>query len=163
MRSLIVIFFSLAIISCADKQAPRLMAPPKPDPKPQAKIKGEASATGLDVVYNPRVDILFVIDNSRSMKEDILTLRRNIRTFADKLSENSVMDYHIGAVTVFDSGRFTNTEDGVFKVDPSDGRSVLYLEKGELIPLKNEQGKRLWHAPAMSVEAILTSSPLYLM
>ena len=74
MKSLILLFTSLLVLSCADKESPRLMAPPLPDPKPQPKVKGEATSTGLDVVYNPRVDILFIIDNSRSMEEDILTL-----------------------------------------------------------------------------------------
>ncbi|MEZ4872063.1 MAG: hypothetical protein R2827_07430 [Bdellovibrionales bacterium] len=147
MRKQILVLLMLFTFGCVDAKSPRLMAPPLPDPTPQPKIKSETKSTGLDVVYNPRVDILFIIDNSRSMVEDIKTLQSNIQKFVEALSNNTAIDYHIAATTVFDKKRYTNSEDGVFKIDPNDGRTQLYLEKGELIPLKNAAGERLWNAP----------------
>ncbi len=50
-------------------------------------------------VYNPKVDILFVIDNSGSMNAAQANLARNARIFADEMSRVSALDYHIGVLT----------------------------------------------------------------
>lgn len=51
------------------------------------------------MVFNPRVDILFVIDNSGSMDSAQMNLSRNAAFFADAMSRVSILDYHIGVVT----------------------------------------------------------------
>jgi hypothetical protein len=50
------------------------------------------------------VDILFVIDNSRSMAEEQLILQKNINKFVGALQAMK-SDYHIGVVSVYDQGR----------------------------------------------------------
>lgn len=50
-------------------------------------------------VFNPKVDILFVIDSSGSMDSAQNNLSRNAYFFADAISKMSVLDYHIGVVT----------------------------------------------------------------
>jgi len=49
--------------------------------------------------FNPKVDILFVIDNSGSMGSVQNSLSRNAYLFADAISKVSILDYHIGVVT----------------------------------------------------------------
>lgn len=53
--------------------------------------------------FNPRVDILFVIDNSDSMKSAQSNLVRNIDQFAAGIQKNKMIDYHIGVTSVWDS------------------------------------------------------------
>ena len=50
-------------------------------------------------VFNPMVDILFVIDDSGSMSGPQDNLRRNAYLFADAISRATLLDYHIGVVT----------------------------------------------------------------
>lgn len=50
----------------------------------------------------PKVDILFVIDNSNSMNEHQQNLRRNIPNFLEAFRRKANVDFHIGMVTVFD-------------------------------------------------------------
>lgn len=50
-------------------------------------------------VFNPKVDILFVIDSSGSMDSAQNNLSRNAFMFADAISKISILDYHIGVVT----------------------------------------------------------------
>lgn len=49
--------------------------------------------------FNPKVDILFVIDNSGSMTEAQENVSRNAFMFADAISKVSILNYHIGVVT----------------------------------------------------------------
>jgi len=53
--------------------------------------------------FNPQVDILFVTDNSESMKSAQANLVRNIDKFADGINRNKMIDYHIGVVSTWDS------------------------------------------------------------
>lgn len=61
--------------------------------------------------FNPQVDILFVTDNSDSMKSAQANLVRNIDKFADGIAKNRMIDYHIGVVSTWDSSeRFATTK-----------------------------------------------------
>ena len=53
--------------------------------------------------FNPRVDILFVIDNSDSMKAAQANLVKNIGLFSAGIQKNKMIDYHIGVTSVWDS------------------------------------------------------------
>lgn len=55
-------------------------------------------------VFNPKVDILFVIDDSGSMDDAQNNLRRNAHIFADEISRMSILDFHIGVTTTDMSG-----------------------------------------------------------
>ncbi|HAG91170.1 MAG TPA: hypothetical protein DCL41_04830 [Bdellovibrionales bacterium] len=80
--------------------------------------------------YDPRVDILFVIDNSASMEVHQANLRRNIKKFVDAIAKTKIIDFHIGVTTVFDSSRYGS------EVKKTCGGKQNYLENGELSPLK---------------------------
>ncbi|MFN7729710.1 MAG: hypothetical protein ACK5P7_11185 [Bdellovibrio sp.] len=103
---------------------------PKYDPIPADQIRWitlDGGQSELD--FNPKVDILFVSDNSESMKSAQENLSRNINRFVDAFQKNKMIDYHIGVVSVWDSSeRFVKTK--------KDGYAI-----GELRKLKNASGQ----------------------
>lgn len=50
-------------------------------------------------VYDPKVDILFVVDNSGSMGVHQKNLSTNVNKFVSTFTKTSVLDYNIGVVT----------------------------------------------------------------
>lgn len=61
--------------------------------------------------FNPQVDILFITDNSDSMRTAQENLVRNIDKFADGINQNKMIDYHIGVISTWDaSERFASTK-----------------------------------------------------
>jgi hypothetical protein len=105
MNSLIKRFTALtcavipsAFLACAPANS-RLMAPAEAS-------TAHTQSTGLQVEYQPKVDILFVIDNSDSMKEHQERLKANIDRFVEAFEAHERLDFHIGVVSVFDSKRF---------------------------------------------------------
>lgn len=85
---------------------------------PKAKInKEEVSEKPADfAIFNPKVDILFVIDNSASMDGAQNNLSRNAAAFADGISKVSILDYHIGVLTTDMSCSYTNKPDACGKL-----------------------------------------------
>ncbi len=55
-------------------------------------------------VFDPKVDILFVVDNSGSMGAHQGNLSRNVAKFTSIFTKSSVLDYNIGIVTTDMSG-----------------------------------------------------------
>ncbi|MFS4460134.1 VWA domain-containing protein [Bdellovibrio sp. HCB2-146] len=69
----------------------------------------EYSEKPTDVAYfSPKVDILFVIDNSGSMSSVQKSLETNAYMFADALSKMPVLDYHVGVIST-DMERYTES------------------------------------------------------
>lgn len=109
-----------------DKPAPEKPVVPKYDPIPADKIQWISIDGGQsELDFNPKVDIIFVLDNSDSMKSAQENLSRNINRFVDGFGKNRMIDYHIGVVSVWDSSeRFVKNK--------KDGYAI-----GELRKLKN--------------------------
>ncbi|MBC7465504.1 MAG: hypothetical protein H7256_05885 [Bdellovibrio sp.] len=61
----------------------------------------EASKT--QAAADPKVNVLFVVDNSGSMKSYQEKLSKNMRLFSDKFFTNARIDYRIGVVPIYDS------------------------------------------------------------
>jgi hypothetical protein len=82
----------------------------------------------LTMKYNPKVDILFVMDTSDSMYCDQDTLKKNINKFTDVFlnKQGRFLDFHIGVVTAWDSINF--------------GSAQRNCELGELRPLGGPSG-----------------------
>jgi len=81
--------------------------------------------------FNPQVDILFVIDNSDSMKSAEENLVRNINRFVSSFKNNRMIDFHIGVISTWDrSERFLTTKENSYGI-------------GELWNVKNKQGQKL--------------------
>ncbi|MEN0059952.1 MAG: hypothetical protein AAGB31_14020 [Bdellovibrio sp.] len=53
--------------------------------------------------FNPQVDILFVTDNSDSMKSAQANLIKNLDRFTAGIVKNKMIDFHIGVISVWDS------------------------------------------------------------
>lgn len=90
---------AIAGLACSPEN-PRLMAPP---------LMCSEAATGIKpriMSVSPKVDILMVIDNSDSMLDEQDDLSRNIDRFTKGLATNSGIDFHIAAVSVWDSITF---------------------------------------------------------
>jgi hypothetical protein len=102
----------------SDRQAP-------PETFSSVTIEGAQTAT----VADPKVNILFVVDNSGSMKNYQAKLATNIRLFAETFFNNTRIDYRIGVVPVYDSKYLNDTT-----VYNSGVRKMNAL--GELVPLK---------------------------
>ena len=103
------------------KDQPVAPAAPAPAPKPAATPYPQATPppeVRVNVIqpkwitldggqnkmeFNPQVDIIFVIDNSDSMRSAETNLVSNINRFADGIVKNKMIDYHIGVVSTWDS------------------------------------------------------------
>lgn len=67
--------------------------------------------------FNPQVDILFITDNSESMTTAQNNLEKNMDRFTAKLIQNRMIDYHIGAISVWDSSeRFASKKQDKFDI-----------------------------------------------
>lgn len=103
---------------------------PKPEPRPDA-VTG--SYGNMQIDFQPKVDVLFVIDNSGSMSDDQERLSRNINRFVESFGENELIDFHIGVTSVWDSVTFKD--------------KVKSYQMGELRRVKDRSGKE-WPADA---------------
>lgn len=83
---------ALMLAGCSE-ESPKLT--PLPPPKGE-KIKHNG---GEKFTFNPRVDILFVVDDSGSMKVHQDNLIKNIGLFTRTLGSNQILDYHFGVLT----------------------------------------------------------------
>ncbi len=86
------------LIGCSP-DSPKLMAPP------EKYYATETDGGTFKVEFNPKVDILFLVDNSASMKDTQEALSHNIDRFVETFVKNEIVDFHIGVVSVFDSRR----------------------------------------------------------
>lgn len=79
--------------------------------------------------FNPQVDILFVTDDSDSMKSAQENLTRNIDKFTAGILKNKMIDYHIGVISVWDSTeRYLKAKKDQYQI-------------GDLRFVKNSQGQ----------------------
>ena len=103
------------------RDIPAAPAPSAPAPKPQATPFPQMSPPPevhvnvtkpkwitLDggqnkLEFNPQVDIIFVIDNSDSMRSAEANLVKNIDRFSEGIVKNKMIDYHIGVISTWDS------------------------------------------------------------
>lgn len=88
---LLVGLLVLAQLSCSSPAVPKAyIAPPKDD-----KISAD---TGLETV-DPKVDIIFLIDNSGSMYSHQANLSANVNRFVSNFFGKIQVDFHIGVIT----------------------------------------------------------------
>lgn len=79
--------------------------------------------------FNPQVDILFVTDNSDSMKSAQENLVKNLDRFTKGINNNRMIDYQIGVISTWDSSeRFISKKQDKYGI-------------GELRYIKNSAGK----------------------
>ncbi len=68
-------------------------------PKLQEKVYTQQVANGVNLDFNPKVDILFVFDDSGSMESHQVRLSKNVEVITNSISKNRVLDYHIGVIS----------------------------------------------------------------
>ncbi|MBX2988663.1 MAG: hypothetical protein KF802_12270 [Bdellovibrionaceae bacterium] len=89
---------------------------------------------GRQFDFNPNIDILFVVDDSDSMKSAQENLSNNINSFVAGLQKNRMINYNIGVISVWDS------TDRYYKANS--GKSDSY-QIGELRRIKDEKNQYL--------------------
>lgn len=90
-----------------------------------AKVESD----GVKKDITAEVDILFVVDDSGSMRAHQATLAKNIDRFVDAFAKKSIVDFHIGVLSVYDSRRY-----GTYDIDMN-----KVLAQGK-VPFKNRDG-----------------------
>ena len=125
----LALMVSAALFGCSPSS--NLLAP-KPDAaKPKQEVdRTDSFRTGR---LDPRVDILFVVDDSASMAAHQTRLASNIQLFTRELANQKLSDVHIGVVTTsmdnnsrcgagsfraYGDGRLVNWKSGVSYVTP---------------------------------------------
>lgn len=122
-KNLSFVLASLLIQGCGVK-SPERQAPPETFTSQTDEVAQS------EELPEPKVNILFVVDNSGSMKSYQKKLSDNIALFAEKFFDNARVDYRIGVVPIYDS-KYLNDKTvykavGIRKMNPL----------GELVPLK---------------------------
>ncbi len=93
---------------------------------PQGRVS-KAGNVAAEVKHEPKVDILFVIDTSGSMGTHQENLEKNIDKFVEAFKQHAEVDFHIGAVSAWDSVRYGGAQPVVQAPMPI----------GKLRPVKN--------------------------
>nr|BFD58255.1 hypothetical protein CKG001_03620 [Bdellovibrio sp. CKG001] len=132
---------ALMLVAACSPESSGIMAqqpevPPTPVEIPQYEHVEEQKFTWItedggqsQLDFNPQVDILFVTDNSESMKSAQENLLRNLDRFTNGINKNAMIDYHIGVITTWDSSeRFAKTKKDSFQI-------------GELRYIKDSKGQ----------------------
>lgn len=102
MRKFLLAAFVLLSAACSDDAPKDYFAPFTKDKK---VTDGNASD-----VFDPKADILFVVDNSGSMDGHQRNLAANVSLFTSIFLQNSILDYNIGVITT-DSEGFLGSAD----------------------------------------------------
>lgn len=101
LKAIASVLTTTALLAACAPANPQKMAPP------EAELSATESAPiNSRVDFVPKADILFVVDNSDSMKEHQAKLKANIANFVKAFDGNKRLDFHIGVVSVFDSKRY---------------------------------------------------------
>lgn len=90
----ILFFGGFVVFSACTEKTPKLI----PRVKVQTDSKTDVAPVGKDT-FQPKLDILFVIDDSGSMDEHQQNLANNISKFADAIVRTTYLDYHVGVIT----------------------------------------------------------------
>lgn len=123
-----ILNFSFSIVTLLVLESCDVTSPLRQD-KPETFSAVTSEKSQSSAAPDPQVNILFVVDNSGSMKNYQEKLSENIEQFANEFFDNARIDYRIGVVPVYDS-RYLNDK----KVYGSSGvRKMNAL--GELVPL----------------------------
>jgi hypothetical protein len=117
---------TLSILGACAKPSADLMSPP-PTVEHDKLVGG-----GVEIDFHPEVDVIFVVDNSESMADEQEKLRQAAQSFVADFGKNSLIDYRVGVMTVYDSRRF-----GPGKVVENP------YPEGKLLPLKTPEGMSL--------------------
>ena len=159
----VTLLLTLCFLAACQNENGSLTGIPKPAEAPIQRSKVQVTADGLEIAApDPRVDVLFVIDDSDSMKAHQENLSLNVGQFVDALSKTRNVDFHIGYTLIYDRSRY-GAGHVVPPVCPADSDApgrVNYYDPGTLVPLKGPnlpEGRR-FVTNADDYKTILTES-----
>lgn len=136
LNKLLVGFATLtSLLACQTQSPPLLPIPPAPPPPPAAEVfevVQDETQTQANIIA-PKLDILFVIDDSKSMEKHQANLAKNISKFVDGFAKDQLIDFRIGVTAIYDSQRYGS-------IVP-EGR---FEPIGQLKPVKAKQGNLRW-------------------
>lgn len=132
----------LVLAACKARDAD-LVQPAKTTVTPNIVVTPiKEGATGeAQVLLTPKVDILFVIDDSASMNLYIDLMKANIHRLVESLSQAKSLDVRIAVTQIWDRTRYTT---GVVPPMCTDEKGVLhrnYISDGAALPLKLANGQ----------------------
>jgi len=110
------------------------MLRPLPD-KTVEKVVQKAS--NIEEFFMPRVDILFIIDNSGSMKSHQANLKNNVKLFISGL-QSAILDYRIGVTTTDRDDRGTLKGFSGSYIDKSTPNGLNELEQAMLVGIDGD-------------------------
>ncbi|MES2769256.1 MAG: hypothetical protein V4596_08925 [Bdellovibrionota bacterium] len=144
-----------AATACSKKGNPRMQAPPE-----QHKVVDQV-APRVESTGDPKVNILFVVDNSQSMDAHQTKLKQNIDRFADKFFHNPRIDFKIGIVPVYDSKYLNDSKQDYTYNETINGKRVtkvgpriMVQNNGVLVPLKDANGQVITGAPFITRDTL---------
>ena len=145
MKNLKLIFLGVVFLAACSPENAMLGNRPQtapavtpPAPKPEKVVPlCTAKGGGPAAKYNPKVDILFVVDHSLSMEEHQLRFANSIDSFVNAFAQNKSLDFQIGITTVWDS-KYYGVKGSTALAPNQKLNKVLHPEimPGELLPLK---------------------------
>lgn len=130
--SLLSATLGLCFLAGCSQPSANLMSPPPPPPPAPVYVTETATGGSFEVEFNPKVDFIFVVDDSESMLDEQATLQAAAADFVNGFGKNSLIDYRGGVMTVYDSRRY-----GPGKVNENP------FPEGKLRPLKIPEGSPL--------------------
>jgi hypothetical protein len=141
----IISFFIIGIALAACKSRDSNTTPPahyqqKPDIVAQVVKIG---ATGeAQVTFAPKVDIVFIMDDSQSMKQYIDWFQKNVDRLVDSLTSAKSLDIRVGFTRIWDQTRYTTgIVAPVCKGKDGQPDELNYITNGALFDLKLPAGQ----------------------
>ncbi len=87
---LLLVFIITGLYACS---------PTSPKLQPMPDFSNQIKSENNNVFRRPKVDILFIVDDSGSMSTHQKNLSNNIELFVDEFSKLKLIDYHIGVIS----------------------------------------------------------------
>ncbi len=146
MNLLIPIILTLFVSACSKHAVDKLDEAARPQIESKDKVKG------VSLTFEPKVDILFVIDDSGSMNTHQRNMSRQVDKFTNKIAQNFLLDYHIGVVTtsmdVFSdgAGHLLGTPPWIQKTTPNKEAELA----ARMQPGSNGSGDEKFFEPVMA-------------
>jgi|GEM_PF-1671882 len=131
----------LVMAACKSRDA-SLVTPAKTTVTPNIVVTPiKEGATGEAQVYlPPKVDILFVIDDSASMNLYIDLMKANIHRLVESLGQAKSLDVRIAVTQIWDRTRYTTGKVPPVCIDENGKNHRNYISDGAALPLKLPNG-----------------------
>lgn len=127
-------------------------------PSEPAPESGSLFVDTFTAGYAQQIDMLFVVDNSGSMGEEIETLRTSFRGFLDVLMQRRTVDFQMAVVNTDaenDEGRLIRSRNGINVVKNTSASMDPVVEMSSILGKVADDvvsGRRVWETGLMASE-----------